>query len=176
MCRLILYQQDSLPDSVSQYNKLRDSLYVLEGVPIYGRRVIVPRALRQKVILPINAQLKWWTQSSGLESQQTWRTTETVVVFVFHQLSVQLCTQIIKTKINFSNVHREFDEVQIFHPKKDQEVIGSKCNLHYGLSEGFRIWGLSLKEMFWGTYILLQWKMLKIHRNFKWYNGTVFKN
>ena len=92
MCRLILYQQDSLPDSVSQYNKLRDSLYVLEGVPIYGRRVIVPRALRQKVILPINAQLKWWTQSSGLESQQTWRTTETVVVFVFHQLSVQLCT------------------------------------------------------------------------------------
>ena len=56
--------------------------------------------------------------------------------------------KIIKTKINFSNVHREFDEVQIFHPKKDQEVLGSKCNLHYGLSEGFRSWGLSLKEMF----------------------------
>ena len=43
-------EQDSLPDSVSQYNKFRDSLYVLEGVPMYGRQVIVPRALRQEVM------------------------------------------------------------------------------------------------------------------------------
>ena len=35
--------------------------------------------------------------------------------------------KIIKPKINFSNVHREFDQVMIFNPKKDQEVIGSKC-------------------------------------------------
>ena len=35
--------------------------------------------------------------------------------------------KMIKPKINFSNVHREFDEVRIFHPKKEQEVIGSKC-------------------------------------------------
>ena len=42
-------EQDSFPDTVSQYNRFRDSLYVLEGVPMYGRRVIVPRALRQEV-------------------------------------------------------------------------------------------------------------------------------
>merc|ERR1712218_276333 len=48
-------EQDSFPDSVSQYNKYRDSLYVLEGVPMYGRRVIVPSALRQEVMRSLHS-------------------------------------------------------------------------------------------------------------------------
>ena len=43
-------EQDSFPDSVSQYDRFRGSLSVLEGVPMYGRRVIIPRALRQEVM------------------------------------------------------------------------------------------------------------------------------
>ena len=41
---------DCLPDSLSAYNKLRDSLSVVDGVPMYGRRVIIPRSLRQEVL------------------------------------------------------------------------------------------------------------------------------
>ena len=35
--------------------------------------------------------------------------------------------KIIKPKINFLNVQYELDQVQIFHPKEDAEVVGSKC-------------------------------------------------
>ena len=48
-------EQDSFPDTVSQYNKYRDSLYVLEGVPMLGRRVIVPSALRQEVLRSLHS-------------------------------------------------------------------------------------------------------------------------
>ena len=42
--------QYSFPDTASAYNRYRDELYVLDGVPMYGRRVIIPRTLRQKVM------------------------------------------------------------------------------------------------------------------------------
>ena len=34
-----------------------------------------------------------------------------------------------KPKINFSSVHHEFDRIQIFNPKQDKEVTGSKCKV-----------------------------------------------
>merc|ERR1712218_396451 len=48
-------EQDSFPDTVSQYDRFRDSLYVLEGVPMFGRRVIVPSALRQEVMKSLHS-------------------------------------------------------------------------------------------------------------------------
>ena len=36
---------DCFPDSITAYNKLKDSLSVVDGVPMYGRRVIVPKCL-----------------------------------------------------------------------------------------------------------------------------------
>ena len=42
--------QDTFPDTVSQYNKYSDDLSVLDGVPMLGRRVIIPTSLRQSVL------------------------------------------------------------------------------------------------------------------------------
>ena len=42
--------EENFPLDVAQYNKYRDALSVLEGVPVYGRRVIIPRGLRKKVL------------------------------------------------------------------------------------------------------------------------------
>ena len=42
--------QDTFPDTVSQYQRYRDKLLVLDGVPMYGRRIIVPRSLRREVL------------------------------------------------------------------------------------------------------------------------------
>ena len=41
---------DSFPDNLSAYNKYRENLSVLDNVPMYGRRVIIPRSLRKKVL------------------------------------------------------------------------------------------------------------------------------
>ena len=41
---------DNFPDSLSVYNKLRDNLFVLDGVPMYGRRAIIPKRLRQQIL------------------------------------------------------------------------------------------------------------------------------
>ena len=41
---------DTFPDSLSVYNKYRENLLVLDGVPMYGRRVIIPQGLRKKVL------------------------------------------------------------------------------------------------------------------------------
>ena len=41
---------DNFPDPLSVYNKLRDSLLVVDGVPMYGRRAIIPRSLRQQIL------------------------------------------------------------------------------------------------------------------------------
>ena len=41
---------DSFPDNLAAYNKYREDLSVLDDVPMYGRRVIIPRSLRQKVL------------------------------------------------------------------------------------------------------------------------------
>ena len=38
--------KENFPLSVAQYNKYRYTLSVLEGVPVYGRRVIIPQGLR----------------------------------------------------------------------------------------------------------------------------------
>ena len=37
--------QDRFSDTVSQYNKYSEDLSVLDGVPMYGRRVVVPASL-----------------------------------------------------------------------------------------------------------------------------------
>ena len=41
---------DCFPDTLAAYNKLKDSLSVVDGVPMYGRRVIVPKSLRREVL------------------------------------------------------------------------------------------------------------------------------
>ena len=41
---------DCFPDAIAVYNKLKDSLSVVDGVPMYGRRVIIPKCLRQDVL------------------------------------------------------------------------------------------------------------------------------
>ena len=43
-------QADRLPDRVGHYDRYRDSLSVIDGVPMYGKRVIVPASLRQSVL------------------------------------------------------------------------------------------------------------------------------
>ena len=45
-----LSELDNFPDTLSIYNKLRPDLSVVDGVPMYGRRVLVPKVLRQKVL------------------------------------------------------------------------------------------------------------------------------
>ena len=42
--------QDRFPDTVSQYNRYSDDLSVLDGVPMHGRRAIIPASLRQSVL------------------------------------------------------------------------------------------------------------------------------
>ena len=42
--------QDKFPDTVSRYNNYREELSVLDGVPMLGRRVIIPEPLRQRVL------------------------------------------------------------------------------------------------------------------------------
>ena len=42
--------QDRFPDNVSQYNKYSEDLSVVDNVPMFGRRVIVPASLRQRVL------------------------------------------------------------------------------------------------------------------------------
>ena len=42
--------QDRFPDTVSQYNKYSEALSVLDGVPMHGRRAIIPASLRQSVL------------------------------------------------------------------------------------------------------------------------------
>ena len=41
---------DCFPDAIAVYNKLKDSLSVVDGVPMYRRRVIIPKCLRQDVL------------------------------------------------------------------------------------------------------------------------------
>ena len=38
---------DNFPDYLSAYSKLKDDLSVVDGVPMYGRRLIIPKSLRQ---------------------------------------------------------------------------------------------------------------------------------
>ena len=45
-----LSELDNFPDYLSKYSKLRDSLSVVDGVPMYGRRLIIPSTLRQRVL------------------------------------------------------------------------------------------------------------------------------
>ena len=45
-----MVEGDKLPDRLAQYDRYRDSLSVIDGVPMYGRRVIVPLSLRQSVL------------------------------------------------------------------------------------------------------------------------------
>ena len=42
--------EENFPLSVDQYNRYREALSVLDGVPMYGRRVIVPAGLRSEVL------------------------------------------------------------------------------------------------------------------------------
>ena len=41
---------DNFPDYLSVYSKLRDNLSVVDGVPMYGRRLIIPSTLRQSIL------------------------------------------------------------------------------------------------------------------------------
>ena len=42
--------EENFPTSVAQYNRYREALSVLDGVAMYGRRVIVPAGLRSEVL------------------------------------------------------------------------------------------------------------------------------
>ena len=42
--------QDRFPDTVSQYNQFSDDLSVLDGVPMLGRRAVIPASLRQSIL------------------------------------------------------------------------------------------------------------------------------
>ena len=42
--------EENFPTSVAQYNRCRETLSVLDSVPMYGRRVIVPAGLRSEVL------------------------------------------------------------------------------------------------------------------------------
>ena len=42
--------EENFPLSVAKYNRYREALSVLDGVPMYGRRVIVPAGLRSEVL------------------------------------------------------------------------------------------------------------------------------
>ena len=44
-----LLDYNKLSDQLSAYNKLRENLSVVDGVPMYGIRLIIPRNLRQKI-------------------------------------------------------------------------------------------------------------------------------
>ena len=55
MLRLIdaitnLSDYDNFPDYLSDYSKLREHLSVVDGVPMYGRRLIIPSNLRKSVL------------------------------------------------------------------------------------------------------------------------------
>ena len=41
---------DKFPDAVANYNRHRDNLLVVDGVPMLGRRVIVPASCRKRVL------------------------------------------------------------------------------------------------------------------------------
>ena len=41
---------DKFPDNVASYNRHADNLLVVDGVPMLGRRVVVPASCRQKVL------------------------------------------------------------------------------------------------------------------------------
>ena len=47
--------QDRFPDTVSHYNKYSEELSVMDGVPMFGRRVIVPASLRQSVLISLHS-------------------------------------------------------------------------------------------------------------------------
>ena len=47
--------QDRFPDSVSHYNKFSENLSVMDGVPMFGRRVIVPASLSQSVLISLHS-------------------------------------------------------------------------------------------------------------------------
>ena len=42
--------EENFPPHLAGYNKLRESLSVLDGIPMYGRRIIIPPTLRGEVI------------------------------------------------------------------------------------------------------------------------------
>ena len=42
--------QDRFPDTMNQFNKYSEDLSVLDGVPMFGRRLIFPASLRQSVL------------------------------------------------------------------------------------------------------------------------------
>ena len=44
------HDADKFPDVVSSYNRHRENLLVVDGVPMLGRRVIVPASCRQRVL------------------------------------------------------------------------------------------------------------------------------
>ena len=41
---------DNFPDYLSVYSKLKEHLSVVDGVPMYGRRLIIPSNLRQNIL------------------------------------------------------------------------------------------------------------------------------
>ena len=41
---------DKFPDSVASYNRHSDNLLVVDGVPMLGRRVVIPASCRQRVL------------------------------------------------------------------------------------------------------------------------------
>ena len=41
---------ESFPQKLADYNKIKDSMSVVDGVPMYGRRVIIPAELRAEVL------------------------------------------------------------------------------------------------------------------------------
>ena len=46
---------DKFPDSVASYNRHRENLLVVDGVPMLGRRVIIPASCRKRVLESLHA-------------------------------------------------------------------------------------------------------------------------
>ena len=47
--------EDKLPKAVEQYKRYRQDLHILEGVVMYGRRLIVPTDLRSDVLKALHS-------------------------------------------------------------------------------------------------------------------------
>ena len=59
---------DKFPDVVANYNRHRDNLLVVDGVPMLGRRVIVPASCRKRVLESSMVGAARWTLRSSAQA------------------------------------------------------------------------------------------------------------
>ena len=47
--------RDQLPENLKEYSQYRDSLCTLDGVVLYGDRIVIPKHLRSDVLVSLHA-------------------------------------------------------------------------------------------------------------------------